>query len=53
MNVVTLSDPFHWTDEDALKPVPLSVNVKPLLPKVVDVGAREVSIGAGLLIVRI
>ena len=52
-NVVTLVDPFHWTEEDVLKFVPVSVSVKPLLPKVVDVGEMEARVGIGLFIVSV
>ena len=52
-NVVALTKLFHRTDEDALKFVPVSVNVKLVLLAVVDVGEREVRVGAGLLIVSV
>ena len=53
INVVALVDPFHWTEEDALKFVPVSVSVKPLLPKVVDAGEMEASVGTGLFTVKV
>jgi hypothetical protein len=51
-NVVVLDEPFHRTEEEASNPAPVNVNVKPLLPAVVEVGEIEVSVGEGLLIVR-
>jgi branched-subunit amino acid transport protein len=53
INVVTRAEPFHWTEEEATKLVPVKVSVKPLLPNVVEVGEMEVSVGTGLLIVSI
>jgi len=51
--VVVLAKPFHRTEEEALKFVPVSVSAKPLLPAVVDVGEMEVKVGTGLLIVSV
>jgi len=52
-NVVARAEPFHWTEEEATKFVPVNVSVKPLLPAVVEVGAIEVRTGTGLLIVSV
>lgn len=51
--MVTRLTPFHWTEEDALKFVPVSVRVNPTLPAVVEVGEREPSIGMGLFTVNV
>ena len=51
MNVVTRDDPFHCTDDDAIKLLPVRVRVKPTLPAVVDVGEMAVRVGAGLFTV--
>jgi len=47
MNVVARVDPFHRTDDEAVKLLPMRVKVKPELPAVVDVGEIEVRVGAG------
>ena len=51
--VVVRAEPFHWTEEDAIKFVPVKVNVKPVLPAVVEVGEMEVSVGAGFFTVKV
>ena len=53
IKVVARLAPFHRTEEDALKFVPVRVSVKPLFPAFVEVGEIEESVGTGLLIVRI
>ncbi len=52
-NVVTSATPFHSTTEALTKLDPVSVNVKPAPPAVAEVGAMEVSAGAGLLIASV
>lgn len=46
-NVVVRAEPSHRTEEEALKFVPVSVSVKPLLPAVVEVGEMLVVVGTG------
>ena len=52
-NVVVLAAPLNFTTDVDTKPVPLTVSVKAAPPAVALVGAREVAVGAGLLMVRI
>jgi hypothetical protein len=52
-NAVARAEPFHRTEEEALKFVPVTVSVKPLLPAVVDDGERDVTAGRGFVIVRV
>lgn len=52
-NTVVRDEPFHFAEEEALKFVPISVRVKPLLPAVVEVGEIAARTGAGLLIVNV
>jgi len=47
INVVVLTEPFHRTEEEALKFAPVSVSVKPLLPAIAEAGERTVRDGAG------
>jgi hypothetical protein len=51
--VVARDEPFHRTDEEALKFVPVSVSVKPLLPAVVEVGAIDDRVGTGFCTVKV
>jgi hypothetical protein len=53
MNVVALAEPFHRTDEEAMKFVPVRVSAKPVLPAFVDVGDREVSVGTRFKMVKV
>ena len=50
---MALAEPFHRTDEEATKFVPVRVSAKPELPAFVDVDDMEVSVGTGLLIVNV
>ena len=52
-NVVVLAAPLNFTTDVDTKPVPFTVRVKAAPPAVALVGEREVSIGAGLLMVKI
>ena len=52
-NVVVLAAPLNFTTDVDTKPVPLTVSVKAAPPAVALVGESEVSVGAGLLMVKI
>jgi hypothetical protein len=52
-NVVVLAAPFNFTTDVDTKPVPLTVRVKAAPPAVALAGEREVSVGAGLLMVKV
>ena len=52
-NVVVLAAPLKLTTEVDTKPVPFTVRVKAAPPAVALVGEREVSVGAGLLMVKV
>ena len=52
-NVVVLAAPLNFTTDVDTKPVPLTVRVKAAPPAVALVGEREVSVGAGLLMVKV
>ena len=52
-NVVVLAAPLNFTTDVETKPVPFTVRVKAAPPAVALVGAREVSVGAGLLMVKV
>ena len=45
--------PFHWAVEVETKFVPVSVRVTAGVPTMADVGAIDVRVGAGLLIVNV
>jgi hypothetical protein len=51
-NVVVLAAPLNFTTDVESNPVPLTVRVKAAPPTVALVGEREVSVGAGLLMVK-
>jgi hypothetical protein len=51
-NVVVLAAPLNFTTDVETNPVPLTVRVKAAPPAVALVGEREVSVGAGLLMVK-
>ena len=51
--VVVLAAPLNFTTDVDTNPVPLTVSVKAAPPAVALVGEREVSVGAGLLTVKI
>jgi hypothetical protein len=51
-NVVVLAAPLNFTTDVDTNPVPLTVRVKAAPPAVALVGEREVSVGAGLLVVK-
>jgi len=53
MNVVVLAAPLNFTTDVATKPVPFTVRVKAAPPAAALVGEREVSVGAGLLMVKV
>jgi hypothetical protein len=53
MNVVILAAPLNFTTDVDTKPVPFTVRVKGAPPAVALVGEREVSVGAGLLMVKV
>ena len=52
-NVVVLAAPLNFTTDVDTKPVPFTVRVKAAPPAVALVGEREVSVGAGLLMVKV
>ena len=52
-NVVVLAAPLNFTTDVDTKPVPFTVRVKAAPPAVAVVGEREVSVGAGLLMVKV
>ena len=52
-NVVVLAAPLNFTTDVDTKPVPFTVKVKAAPPAVALVGEREVSVGAGLLMVKV
>jgi hypothetical protein len=52
-NAVARAEPFHRTEEEALKFVPVTVSVKPLLPAVVDDGERDVTAGRGFVMLAV
>ena len=52
-NVVVLAAPLNFTTEVDTKPVPFTVRVKAAPPAVALAGEREVSVGAGLLMVKV
>jgi hypothetical protein len=52
-NVVVLAAPLNFTTDADTKPVPFTVRVKAAPPAVALVGAREVSVGAGLLMMKV
>ena len=51
--VVVLAAPLNFTTDVDTKPVPFTVRVKAAPPAVALVGEREVSVGAGLLMVKV
>jgi hypothetical protein len=54
--VVVRLDPFHWTTEPVMNPLPLMVSVKAEPPAMVDEGLRPIVVGtglSGLLIVKV
>jgi hypothetical protein len=51
-NVVVLAAPLNFTTDVDTNPVPLTVRVKAAPPAVALVGESEVSVGAGLLMVK-
>jgi hypothetical protein len=51
--VVVLAAPLNFTTDVDTKPVPLTVRVKAAPPAVALAGEREVSVGAGLLMVKV
>src|SRR5438309_1013735 len=51
--VVVRAAPFHWTVAPFTKPLPVSVSVKPAPPTMALDGDSVVSVGAGLLIVKV
>ena len=52
-NVVVLAAPLNFTTDVDTKPVPFTVRVKAAPPAVALVGERDVSVGAGLLMVKV
>jgi len=52
-NAVVLAAPLNFTTDVDTKPVPFTVRVKAAPPAVALVGEREVSVGAGLLMVKV
>ena len=52
-NVVVLAAPLNFTTDVDTKPVPFTVRVKAAPPAIALVGKREVSVGAGLLMVKV
>ena len=52
-NVVVLAAPLNFTTDVETNPVPFTVRVKAAPPAVALVGEREVSVGAGLLMVKV
>ena len=51
--VVVLAAPLNFTTDVDTKPVPFTVRVKAAPPAVALAGEREVSVGAGLLMVNV
>ena len=51
--VVVLAAPLNFTTDVDTKPVPFTVRVKAAPPAVALVGERDVSVGAGLLMVKV
>jgi hypothetical protein len=49
-NVVVKAIPFQFTTEDAAKPVPFTVNVKPPSPASTVEGKRELITGATVIV---
>jgi hypothetical protein len=52
-NAVVLAAPLNFTTDVDTKPVPFTVRVKAAPPAVALVGEREVSVGTGLLTVKV
>ena len=52
-NVVVLAAPLNFTTDADTNPVPFTVNVNAAPPAVALVGEIEVSVGAGLLMVKV
>jgi hypothetical protein len=52
-NVVASDVAFHLTVDVETKFVPFTVNVKPTLPAVTQLGLIDVVVGAGLLMVKV
>jgi len=52
-NVVVLAAPLNFTTDEDTKPVPFTVRVKAAPPAFALVGEIEVSVGAGLLMVKV
>ncbi len=52
-NVVVLAAPLNFTTDVDTKPVPFTVRVKAAPPAVALVGESEVTVGAGLLMVKV
>jgi len=52
-NVVVLAAPLNFTADVDTKPVPFTVRVKAAPPAVALVGESEVTVGAGLLMVKV
>ena len=52
-NVVVLAAPLNFTTDVDTKPVPFTVSVKAAPPAVALVGESEVTVGAGLLMVKV
>ena len=52
-NVVVLAAPLNFTTDVETKEVPLTVSAKATPPAVALVGEREVTVGAGLLMVKV
>jgi len=53
IKVVERAEPFQFTAEPEMKFVPFTVSVKSELPAGVEVGEREVVVGAGFVIVKV
>lgn len=51
--VVASAEPFHCTCDDWTKPVPVTVRVNAFVVAVAEVGLRVVTVGVGLLIVKV
>jgi hypothetical protein len=52
-NVVVLAAPLNFTTDVDTKPVPFTVRVNAVPPAVAVIGEREVSVGTGLLMVKV
>jgi hypothetical protein len=52
-NVVVLAAPLNFTTDVDTKPVPFTVRVNAAPPAVAVIGEREVSVGTGLLMVKV